>query len=192
MSSKKHIVPDVQQFLLRSGRCIRSIAKDGNCFFRTASCHLLGTEREHLAVRTLLLRFENLNQTLFEKRLIPTFNKPSFRDHIRHLSRPSIWCTQVELMALATFYQVPLYYCACSTDGTSYHWEVIKPIATRDSLRYPEIVEEDPLHGIQPQNHFEFLYWECLHFDLIICQETSLPGSSYPDIPSVHHFVTVD
>ncbi len=51
-------------------------------------------------------------------------------------------------------------------------------IATRDSLRYPEIVEEDPLHGIQPPNHFEYLYWGHLHFDLTLLQETNLPSSS--------------
>ncbi len=67
VSKKEDIVVDVQKFLSLNGRCIRNIARDGNCFFRTISCHLLGTECEYIAVRTLLLRFENLNQALFEK-----------------------------------------------------------------------------------------------------------------------------
>ena len=181
----------MQQFLQQNGRVIRSIARDGNCFFRAISCHLLGNESEHIYARSLLLRFENLNESLFEKYLIPPFNKSTIEEHIHHLLRPGVWCTQVELLALATYYQVPLY-CCITSDGTSYHWEVTNPIAPVSALRYPDITEEDPLHGIKPSSHFEFLYWDKLHFDVILCKEANLPSVSPPTIPVVHHFMSVD
>lgn len=52
-ANKEGTATHVQEFLLQSGRIIRSIIADGNCFFRTVSCHLLGDECEHNAVRTL-------------------------------------------------------------------------------------------------------------------------------------------
>ena len=39
---------------------------DGNFLFRCFSLQLLATEEVHLEVRTLLVRFENLNQAAFE------------------------------------------------------------------------------------------------------------------------------
>ena len=93
-------------------------------------------------LRTLLVRFENLNKALFESRFIPSANATSFRDHLKHQLWPGVWGTQVELMATATLFQVPVYCCYTNLSGANYHWEAIKPIATPANLRVPEIVEE--------------------------------------------------
>ena len=56
---------DVNRFLAGQGRKIKSSQPDGNCLFRCFSYQLLGKEDEHIAVRSLLVRFENLNQETF-------------------------------------------------------------------------------------------------------------------------------
>ena len=78
------------------------------------------------------------------------------------------------------------FCCVTNSDGTSYHWEVTYPIAPLHTLKYPDI---DPLHGITPSSHFEFLSWEKLHFDVLLFQETSI---SPPNIPLKHHFMSID
>ena len=133
----------VHQFLLQSFRTVKHIKKDGNCLFRAVAFHTLGDEDKHDDIRTLLVRFENLNKALFESRFIPSPNAVSFRDHFKHQLWPGVWGTQVELMANATLFQVPVYCCYTNLSGAKYHWEAIKPIATPANLRVPEIVEED-------------------------------------------------
>ena len=133
----------VHQFLLQSFRTVKHIKKDGNCLFRAVAFHTLGDEDKHDDIRTLLVRFENLNKALFESRFIPSANATSFRDHLKHQLWPGVWGTQVELMATATLFQVPVYCCYTNLSGAKYHWEAIKPIATPANLRVPEIVEED-------------------------------------------------
>ena len=135
----------VHQFLLQSFRTVKHIKKDGNCLFRAVAFHTLGDEDKHDDIRTLLVRFENLNKALFESRFIPSANAVSFRDHLKHQLWPGVWGTQVELMATATLFQVPVYCCYTNLSGAKYHWEAIKAIATPANLRVPEIVEEDPV-----------------------------------------------
>ena len=60
----------VHQFLLQSFRTVKHIMKDGNCLFRAVAFHTLGNEDKHDDIRTLLVRFENLNKALFESRFI--------------------------------------------------------------------------------------------------------------------------
>ena len=48
--------------------------KDGNCLFRAVAFHTLGNEDKHDDIRTLLVRFENLNKALLESRFIPSAN----------------------------------------------------------------------------------------------------------------------
>ena len=115
--------------------------------------HTLGDEDKYDDIRTLLVRFENLNKALFERRFISSANTTSFHDHLKHQLWPGVWGTQVELMATATLFQVPVYCCYTNLSGTKYHWEAIKPIATHANLRVPEIVEEDPSNSYTGNTH---------------------------------------
>ena len=132
----------VHQFLLQSFQTVKQIKKDGDCLFRAVAFHTLGDENKHDDIRTLLVRFGNLYKALFENSFIPSGNATSFRDHLKCQLWPGVWGTQVELMATATLFQVPVYCCYTNLSGTKYHWEAIKPIATPANLRVPEIVEE--------------------------------------------------
>ena len=179
----------VHQFLLQSFRTVKSIKKDGNCLFRAVAFHTLGDEDKHDDIRTLLVRFENLNKALFESRFIPSANTTSFHDHLKHQLWPGVWGTQVELMATATLLQVPVYCCYTNLSGTKYHWEAIKPIATPANLRVPEIVEEDPVANMHTPHHLELLYWEHTHFDCIVSQLDNSLCTSFPVLSGTEHFL---
>ena len=49
--------------------------------FRSLASQLLGSEDHHLAVRTLITRFENLNKERFEGFLIASVNAPTMQEH---------------------------------------------------------------------------------------------------------------
>ena len=36
-------------------------------------------------------------------------------DHISNMTRPFVWGTQIELFAITSFFQIPLYYCKAVT-----------------------------------------------------------------------------
>ena len=166
--------------------------KDGNCLFRCVAFHTLGDEDQHDAIRTLLLRFERLNKTVFESRFIPADNQQrstSFEQHLRHQLRSGTWGTQVELMAAATLFQVPIYCCYTSLCGSKYHWEAMNPIASIGNLRMPEIVKEDPAFYMQTPHHFELLYWENTHFDSIVSLHNNSLVTSFPELSGAEHFV---
>ena len=109
---------------------------DGNCFFRSVSHQLLlfDSEEKHYDVRSLLVRFENLNKTSFSEYLMAN-NEPTFDAHIKKMLIPGTWPTQVEIYAASSFFQVPLYS-IWYTSSTNYHWEVAKPIK-KEKLRSP-------------------------------------------------------
>ena len=128
-----------QEFLAQSGRRISSIKGDGNCLFRALAFHILGDEELYYPVRSFLVRFESKNSDLFATRLIPGrgLNKPTIREHINHLMRPGTWGTHVELQAIATYYQVPIYICIHNRKNKGYHWEITKPICGHSEVHFP-------------------------------------------------------
>lgn len=38
------------------------------------------------------------------------------------------WATQVEILAAATLYRLPIYFCTTSVAKGSFNWSVIKPL----------------------------------------------------------------
>ena len=53
-------------FLLRHNTQVKAVVEDGNCFFRCLSHILYGHEDNHYEVRSLMVRFDNLNQERFK------------------------------------------------------------------------------------------------------------------------------
>jgi len=127
-------------YLHQSGRKLHPVKGDGNCMFRSLSNHLLGNEEEHDAVRTLLIRFENLNHHYFEAFLMDK-NEPTLKAYISKMCQPSTWGTQIEIEAAACLFQVPVYECLQSQDGEANHWEVHHPRAPADQFRHPTILK---------------------------------------------------
>ena len=56
------------------------------------------------------------------------------------LCNANTWATHIEVLAIAAYFQVPVYFCTDppqpNTGGT-YCWECFNPIALRELLRYP-------------------------------------------------------
>ena len=53
-------------------------------------------------------RFENKNTSIFSS-LLTSINEPDMSSHIKKMLRPGIWDSHVELLAAATYFQVPIY-----------------------------------------------------------------------------------
>ena len=79
--------------------------------FNTVKCIKKAIFYSELGYSTL----ENLNKALFDSQFIPNANSLTqlhFRvDHLKNQLWPNVWLTQVELMAIATLFQVPVYCC---------------------------------------------------------------------------------
>ena len=91
-------------YLEAQSRQIRSSVGNGNCLFRCFSYQLLRTEDEHIAVRSLLVRFENLNQSSFQPYLT-SINPPTMKQHINNMLHPKKWGTHIEILAAATYFR---------------------------------------------------------------------------------------
>ena len=107
---------NLAEFLLRSERKLRHAIPDGNCLFRSLSINLYNHQEEHLAIRKLLVKFEELNKDQFANYLTAS-DANNIDDHICSMVKSFVWGTQVELLAASSFFQVPLYYCQASHTG---------------------------------------------------------------------------
>ena len=142
-------------FLASSGRKVKPIIGDGNCLFRTLSDQLFNTQDEHLLVRTTLVRLENLNKSVFQNYLLSQVNTNTITSHIESILRLYVWGTDMEVIAAASLFQIPVYFTKESdpVDG-EYHWQAIYPLPS-EKLRYPKIVD----HPLLKWPHLITLIW---------------------------------
>ena len=145
-------------------------------FFRSLSHQLLNTEDEHIILmRTTLVRFVNLNQSLFTNYLSSPATATTITEHIQRMLHPQTWGTHIEVIAAAIFFQKPVYF----TKGTStgeYHWECNNPLPVT-GLHFPEITDPPDFQSVTPITHFELAYTTNTHYNSIILHETDRPSS---------------
>jgi hypothetical protein len=158
------------------------VAADGNCFFRSVSYLLFQKEDKQWPLRNIILRFENLNSTLFEKRMTDV-NESTFSAHIQKLINPSTWATHIEVLAVATYFQVPVYFCVDpprQSTGGAYCWECFSPLVCAN-LRYPIITEPflDDAHKVP---RFELVYYTNCHYNAIVSVQTGLLHATPPRV----------
>ena len=172
-------------FLQQSGRKIKKTCGDGNCLFWCFSFFLFGREGQHLTVRPILTRVENLNKELFANKLTDV-NAPSICEHVHKLLRPNRWGTHVGIMAAATYFQVPVYFCYQNTRGI-YKWDVVKPLCPPGTLRLPDLtgmftdIPPKP-DDLPPLTHFELVYHSNTHYDCVV----SHSGYLCEDLPALN------
>ena len=153
----------LDMYLRRQGRNIEISVGDGNCLFRCFSYQLTRSQEEHIAVRTLVLRFQNLNKSVFQP-FLTGINKPTMEQHIKHLLVPGVFGTHVEILAIATFYRVPVFYCSARAN-LQYAWHRVMPLGyTQREFRYPDLAGS-PLDDLTPPTHFELAYKHNTHYD---------------------------
>ena len=173
-------LPSLQSFLSQSGRRIQEIKGDGNCFFRSLSYTLFGTEEHHIIVRSILVRFENKNSEVFEQRMTEV-NKPSYHEHMLSMLRPDTWATHLEVMAAATYFQRSIYFCEDPPQGDNYCWQVFRPLGPAESFRFPLVSEDADNYSVP--THFEMVYYKNLHYCCIV-QESDGSLSTTPPVLS--------
>ncbi len=168
-------------FLNGEGRMIFKVLADGNCMFHALSHQLFGSPKRDFEVRSLLVRFENLNASIFSP-LLTTINAPDMNSHIKKLHRPGIWGTHVELLAAATYFQISIYI----VKGNQCAWEVLHPLRPTSNLKYqlcPEIdTEAEDFHL---PHHVELLHTNDCHYDSLISISGQL-SETLPRIPETH------
>ena len=170
----------LQSYLEQQGRQVRRSRGDGNCLFRSFSFQLLGTEEEHIAVCTLAIRFQNLNKSTFMP-FLTAINKPTMPQHIAHVQQPGVYGTHVEILALATFFNIPVFYCCLSGRQQQYKWHCVTPLKdTEHALRFPDLAG-CPLQHVPP-THFELSYMHNIHYDSIV---SSTSGELCRDLPTL-------
>ena len=140
-------------YLEQQGRKVPASCGDGSCLFRS---QLLGTEEEHMAVCTLSIRFQNLIQNAFQQYLT-AINKPTMSQHIIHTQKAGVYGTHMDILAIATYYQTPVFYCYLSGRHQQYKWHCVDPMKEKESLCRPDL-SGSPLEHVQAPTHFELAY----------------------------------
>ena len=170
-------------YLRSQGRKIEISMGDGNCLFRSFSFQLTGIQNEHISVRTLAVRFQNLNKSVFEPYLT-SINQPSMKEHIRHIQTPDVFGTHMEILALATYYGAPVFYCSLQGQAPQqYRWHCFRPLSNRENtFRFPDL-SGNPLEDVELPSHFELAYTHNTHYNSIV----SLTGELCKDLPELNN-----
>ena len=117
---------------------------DGKCFYRSISYQLVGTQEENCSVRSVITRMENLNKKVFSSFLIHGANKDTIEEHIHCASTEGTWAKQVDVVATAIVFEIPVYFCVKTSGQEQYVWNVIKPIKCKtQEIRLPTLPELD-------------------------------------------------
>ena len=111
-------------------------------------------------------------------------NQPTMIEHINHVETPGIFGTHMEILAMATYYGVPVFYCCLQGHSQQpYRWHFVRPISSKNNhLRYPELAGS-PLEHVEPPTHFELSYMHNTHYNSIV----SLTGELRNDLPELNH-----
>ena len=92
--------------------------------------------------------------------------------------QPRKWGTHVELLAAATYFQVPVYI----LKATSMKWEVLHPLGPARNYAFQEFPATDTCgEEVNIPDHFELLHSSDCHYDSI----TSISGSSCSVRPTI-------
>ena len=125
------------------------------------------------------MRFENKNQDTFSPLLVEV-NSPDISTHIREMLAPKKWGTHVELLAAATYFQVPVYY--LRSPSRNFKWEVFHPLGPVARFKYQLCPEVDTSsEDVVIPDHFELLLKAGNHYDSVI----SLSGSLCTSRPEI-------
>ena len=100
----------INDYLAAQRRQVIKIKQDGNCFYSVLSFQLLGTQDEDIAVRNVVYRMVLMNKSTFKPFFIPTSKVQTFEELCEHNWKPGIWATQVEVVAAATVFELPIYF----------------------------------------------------------------------------------
>ena len=145
-------------------RSLDVISGDGNCFFRAISKELFGSQQFHGKMRQVLVSFISNNPTMLKA--LDFSNR--FKQHCTKMSRNGTYATQVELQAMATFLQIPLYVFTQPSSAKEWQWTCFSPQAvTQSCYQYDPTLKNMPL-PTPPEYHIEICHTNLNHYDRVI------------------------
>ena len=95
-------------FLHEHGRKRCVVKGDGNCFFRAITKGLFDTEEEHYTIRSCITRFMLMNSPTFKVYMI---HGTDISAHVCKMVEPGTWATHLEVIAVATYFNMPVFLC---------------------------------------------------------------------------------
>ena len=113
--------------LKQAERNLDYITGDGNCLYRAISKSLFGKQKYHPQVRTLLADFVEWNSCLFKNHFIGETNTA----YCKRIRKNGQWGSQIELIAVATILQLPVFLFSQQEDG-SRKWIRYEPKSIAD------------------------------------------------------------
>lgn len=153
-------ISTVLQILLSSGKTVKRVLPDGNCFFRSLSFCFYQTEDHHSGVRQSVVTHIKYNQNNYA----PLLFRGSMDEHIQQMAKPCVWATQVELQAAANCYSKEIFVLTETPQKDSYHWMSYKPrIGSK-------------------QGHIQLAHFSSVHFDPVIDVVTQKLPQSPPQL----------
>lgn len=171
---------EASKFLESYSRKIYPILGDGNCLFRALSYLLFGIEDYHHQVRKLLIEVIALNSDIFSQYCTDyDLNK-----HVARMKYETIWGTDVEIRAAASFLRLPVYVCTQKSKSLEYYWDCFTPLVTKAPSTgdyFSNIWHSKPL-----PSHLEICHNHRCHYDVI----TELDGSLPVTMPTLSSAVT--
>ena len=123
-----------------AGRTIIPMKPDGNCFYRALSYQLFGTQEEYDIVHSVVHRTEMYNKPIFANYLIPGHDETTIDEHLKNMSVLGTWATQVEVVAAASAFEVPIYFYS-KKPGSDFVWNVVQPFTSsyQDSIKIASV-----------------------------------------------------
>jgi len=93
--------------------------------------------------------------------------------HLNSLFSPSSWATRVDVVAAASLFHIPIYYCT-KKNGT-HKWNVVKALTDKHAkpqVIWPQLTPLDDTVELQRPEHFELLYFTNSHYDATVSATT--------------------
>ena len=97
-------------FLATQGRYIVPMLPDGNCMFRSVVHQLVGDAKQHMQLRQATVAFTAQNGDTLKGYLTDSHGgHVSLQHHLNKMGNLGSWGTHVELKAMASMLQLPIY-----------------------------------------------------------------------------------
>ena len=96
-------------------------------------------------------------------------NKPTIGEQVKHMLRPCVWETRLELKAAATLFQFPIYVCTQQQqqphDDPPFSWSAVQPLSL-NLVKLPHIIDEEA--QLKEDKKQIKLYHHNSHYDIVI------------------------
>ena len=97
------------------------------------------------------------------------------------------WATQVEVVAAASAFEIPVYFYAKKPGSEYFVWNIVQPFAsTKKTLKLPVFPEISEHISLQIPTHFELFYYDSLHYDAIVSEGTDMVCVGVPELSDNH------